>query len=361
MARATRPSLLAVCMTLSAPAWPVAQRGPAVTPAPDTVAVVGDRLISAAELDVAARDRLVRIRNDEYAIRRQVLDELVGRVLIEHAAAARDLAPDDFVRREIDARASAPTDEQARAVFDSDPTRYRGQPFDAAAGQIRSGLVQSRAADARRRLVADLKGRTNVRLLLEPPRANIDVPAGPARGPTDAPVTIVEFSDFQCPFCRNATETLTRIEAAFAGKVRLVFIDFPLPIHADASRAAEAAACADEQGRFWDMHDALFASQAALRQADLERHADRLGLDAAGFRACLASGRHAARWRQGRALGQKHGVTATPTFFVNGRMVTGAIPFEAFRDVVIEELERTPRRDAASSGRTLPKPEPVTR
>ena len=347
--------MLALAITLSAAAWPAAQRGPA-TPAPDSVAIVGDRLISAAELDAAARDRLLRIRNEEYTVRRQALDELVGRVLIERGAAARGLAPDEFVRLETELRVAAPTDEHARAVFDSDPSRYRGQPFHQVANQIRTTLVQARTADAKRRLLADLRERAEVQLLLEPPRAVFDAPGGPARGRADASVTILEFSDFQCPFCRSATETLKRIEAAFPGDVRLVFIDFPLPIHADAPRAAEAAACADEQGRFWDMHDALFAAQSALRQSDLERRAEQIGLDGARFQSCLASGRHTARWQQGRALGQRHGVTATPTFFVNGRMVTGAIPYEAFREIVTEERDRARRRTASDTG--TPKPEP---
>jgi protein-disulfide isomerase len=349
-------SLLALTMTLSAAAWPAAQRRPAATPASDSVAVVGDRLISAAELDAAARDRLLRVRNDEYAVRRQALDELIARVLIERGAAARGLAPDEFMRLEIDLRVAAPTDEHARAVFDSDPSRYRGQPFDRVASQIRASLIQARTADAKRRLLADLKEQADVRLLLEPPRAIIDTPAAPARGRADAAVTILEFSDFQCPFCRSATETLKRIETAFAGDVRLVFIDFPLPIHADAPRAAEAAACADEQGRFWDMHDALFASQSALRQNDLERRAEQIGLDAARFQSCLASGRHTARWQQGRALGQRHGVAATPTFFVNGRMVTGAIPYETFREIVREERDRVQRRTTSDAGSQSPEP-----
>jgi protein-disulfide isomerase len=349
MHRSTPAALLVLGLTLSAPASSVAQRGPAAAPALSPAAIVGDRIISEAELDGLARERLSRVRNEEYAVRRQVLDDAIARVLLERAAAARGLGLADFTRIEIDAQVPPVSEEQARAVYDSGPSRYGGQPFAQVAAQIRAGLVQSRAAETRRRLIADLRRQSNVRVLLDAPRVALDAHEGPARGPADAPVTIVEFSDFQCPYCREAVQTLKRIEAQFPGQVRIVFRDFPLPNHADAPRAAEAAACADEQGQFWEMHDALFAAQSALRPADLERRADELTLDGKRFRECVASGRHTSRWQQGRALGQLHGVSATPTFFINGRIVTGAVPYQVFHDLVTEELERVGRA-AASTG-----------
>lgn len=307
-------------------------------PASDVVAIVGERVILRTELDALATGRLARIRNDEYAVRRQVLDEAIGRVLLEQEAGARRMSVEDLTRLEVDTRVAPVTDEQARAVFDSQPSRFGARAFAEVAGEIRTALLEGRTAEARRQLVADLRTRSRVRVLLEAPRVTVNVDAGPSKGPADAPVTIVEFADFQCPYCRDAVATLARLQAAFPTQVRLVFRDFPLPMHADAPRAAEAAGCADEQGRFWEMHDALFAG--AVRREDLARRAADAGLDAARFQACLTSGRQQTRWQSGRALGLQLGVSATPTFFVNGRAVTGALPYQAFHDLIVEELDR---------------------
>ena len=164
---------------------------------------------------------------------------------------------------------------------------------------------------------------------------------GQIRGSKGAKLAIIEFSDFQCPYCRQVTDTLKRIEERYGENVRFVFRDFPLPMHKNAPKAAEAAACAHEQGQFWAMHDKLFAAQSSLQLPDLKRLARDLALNAAEFDRCLDSGKFESQWQQNRAEGQKYGVSATPTFFINGRMVTGALPYQAFSDIVEEELART--------------------
>ena len=163
----------------------------------------------------------------------------------------------------------------------------------------------------------------------------------PSETGPNAPITIVEFSVFQCPFCQKVIDTLTRIEERYGDSIRFVFRDFPLGMHPDAPKAAEAAACAHEQGQFWAMHDKLFAAQSSLQLPDLKRLARDLALNAAEFDRCLDSGKFESQWQQNRAEGQKYGVSATPTFFINGRMVTGAMPYQAFSDIVEEELART--------------------
>jgi len=155
---------------------------------------------------------------------------------------------------------------------------------------------------------------------------------------------LIEFSDYQCPFCaRYARETLPQIEREYisTGKVKYVFRDFPIEsIHKDAVRAAAAAHCAGDQGKYWEMHDRLFANQAKLRPADFKEHAVAVGLDAAAFAQCLESGRETARVRKDAEEAARYGVTGTPAFFVNGRPVIGAQPYEAFAVVIDDELER---------------------
>jgi protein-disulfide isomerase len=164
---------------------------------------------------------------------------------------------------------------------------------------------------------------------------------GITKGPSDAPVTIVEFSDFQCPFCARAETTIDRILQAYPGKVRVVWRDFPLPFHENATPAALLARAARGQGRFWQLHKQLFASQAALDRAGLERAATAAGVDPAQVRAALEQPATRAALNADVAAASKLGVRGTPTFFVNGRRLVGAQPFERFKTVIDEELVRT--------------------
>jgi protein-disulfide isomerase len=325
----------------SLPAPGVAQQ-PASRPGPENaVALVGDVPVTPADLDAFAKDRLTRLRNEEYTIRRQALDDLVGRMLLEKEAARRGITVAALMRTEIEAKAAPVTEDQKRAVYESAPPRIGGMNENQALAQIEANLKQGRLTDARRRFIGELRTRAGVTILLSAPRAAVDAGRGPSKGSPAAPITIVEFSDFQCPYCRKGADTIKRIEERYGEKVRIVFRDFPLPMHKDAPKAAEAAACAHEQGQFWAMHDKLFAAQSNLQVPDLKRVAHDLGLNAAEFDQCLDSGKFESQWQQNRAEGQKFGVSATPTFFINGRMVTGALPYEAFTDIVEEELLRT--------------------
>jgi protein-disulfide isomerase len=150
-------------------------------------------------------------------------------------------------------------------------------------------------------------------------------------------VTIVEFADFECSYCARASETLTQVLAAYPTQVRVVFRHFPLSFHARAPKAAEAGACADEQGRFWELHDALFESQA-LELEELKEQAGRVGLDRARFDACLDSGKMKGRVARDQDAGQQAGVSGTPAFFINGIALSGAQPEETFRRIIDQEL-----------------------
>jgi protein-disulfide isomerase len=178
-------------------------------------------------------------------------------------------------------------------------------------------------------------------VLLDPPRQNVDVEAtDPVKGPMSAPITIVEYSDYQCPFCARVNPTLDRIIQTYGDKVRIVFKDFPLPNHAEAPKASEAAHCAGEQGKYWELHDRLFANQQALHIPQIKQYAAALELDMNAFNQCLDSGKHASRVAENMKAGEALGVASTPTLYVNGRPVVGAQPFEFFKAIIDEELAR---------------------
>ena len=171
-------------------------------------------------------------------------------------------------------------------------------------------------------------------------RVQVDASDDPALGAPGAPVTIVEFCDFQCPSCAQLSGTLRQVANDFKGDVRVVFRDFPLDSHPDADRAAEAASCAAEQGRYWQMHDVLFANRADLSDSALRRYAQQVGADRDRFMTCFNSGRYQNEWRQDRADGHAYGVTATPTFFVNGLAVEGTPTYDELAGLVRQELGR---------------------
>jgi protein-disulfide isomerase len=166
-----------------------------------------------------------------------------------------------------------------------------------------------------------------------PQEVNVDTEGRPAIGPEDAEVTIVEFIDYECPFCGEfARDTLPQIEREYGDEVRFVVRNLPLEnIHPDARVAAEAAECAFEQGRFWAYHDVLFENQDALNVPDLKRYAREAGLDAASFDRCLDSADGAAAVQADVSDANEYGITSTPTFFVNGQRLEGALPFSQFR------------------------------
>ena len=200
--------------------------------------------------------------------------------------------------------------------------------------------VRQQDLNARRQAFAEeLRSKAKVRVALEPPRAQVAIPAdAPALGPAKAPVTMVEFSDYQCPYCRRAQATVDEIVAKYKDKVRLVHRDFPLDGHPRAMPAARAARCAGEHGKFWDYHRGLLTVLGDFSEQDFKGRAAALGLDASRFEACLQSSRHDEEIRASIEDGARIGVTGTPAFFINGRMLFGARPVEQFQDIIDAEL-----------------------
>jgi protein-disulfide isomerase len=321
----------------SAEAAEKTQTRPATTSQP--VAVVAGTPITAAELDELAGSKLFQVRQQEYTVRRQTLDEAIGKRLLEAEAAARKISVDELTRVEIDGKAAPVTDADKKDFYEKNKARFGTVPEEQALGQIEAGLRQRRVGERRAEFLKDLRGKANVKVMLEPPRVTVGEANNPAKGPAGAPVTLVEFSDFQCPYCARVNPTLAKLQETYAGKLRIVFRDLPLlTIHKNAGHAAEAAHCANDQGKFWEMHDRLFANQAKLAPADLKEHAVALGLDATAFNQCLDSGKYTAEWRRDSEEATRLGLSGTPAFFVNGRLLSGAQPYEAFAAVIDEEL-----------------------
>ncbi|AKU91343.1 thioredoxin domain-containing protein [Vulgatibacter incomptus] len=322
-----------------------AARGTAEDPS-TVVATIGDKKITLGDLDKSIRGKLSTLEREHrqklHELRQGSLEGMVAKQLMEAEAKKRGMSEEDMLRAEVEGKTAAPSDEEIRAFYDQNAGAPGLPPFDQAKERIGQFLTAQKQQKAVMDFLDKLKTDAKVEITLAEPEAPaVHVEAiGPSRGAKDAPVTIVEFSDFECPFCSRANATLTQVEEAYAGKVRVVFRDYPLPFHASAQKAAEAGHCADEQGKFWELHDKMFGNQRALGVDELKGYAKELGLDSAKFDACLDGGKMAEKVSANAEAGEEAGVTGTPAFFINGKLLSGALPFDEFKKVIDAELAK---------------------
>jgi protein-disulfide isomerase len=274
-----------------------------------------------------------------YEQRKQALEQLLVRKLVEQKAKAESVTPEALWKREVTDKVKKPTDAEMKKFYDEQGKKQPLPPFEQVKDQIAQYMERPAMQAAQQTYVEKLKKDLSAEVMLKPTRVEVAA-EGPAKGPAAAPVTIVEFSDFQCPFCSKAEETVTKVLKTYDGKVRVVFRDFPLPFHPQAVKAAEAAHCAGDQGKYWEMHEKLFANQKALEPPALKGYAKALSLDQGKFDKCLDSGDKAKVVDSNRKAGEKVGVTGTPAFFVNGYQLSGAQPFEEFKTIIDAELAR---------------------
>jgi len=312
----------------------------------NVVGRVGDRAVTMTDLDEAWRSNdaasRMRMLQDLYDTRKRTLDIVIGEILVEREAVARGTSRDELLAQELPSRTLPVTSDEIRQIYEQNRNAFPGRTLEEMEPQIQAFLEQQRPMQALHAYMSELRmSADDVRIELEPPRTTIETDVNdPAFGPGSAAVEIVEFSDFQCPFCQRLIGTLEQLKTDYGDDVRLVFKDYPLPNHAQAFKAAEAGNCAHEQGKFWELHDVMFSKQDELEVADLKRHAGELGLDQSSFDICLDSGRFAETVSADLRLGQGVGVSSTPTVFINGRAVMGAAPYDVFAEIVQEEIDR---------------------
>lgn len=339
----TSASLACACNRAQSPKTPAVVGQPGAATSPDqVVAKIGDQTIKMADLDEQVGAQLRELNDQAFEIRRQGLDQMINQRLVQAAAFKRGLSEEKFLQQEVDEKVPAVGDEEIKKFFDANsaqlPPGAKLADFKDRIGQFLRRQAQSENAKA---VFTQLRKDNKVEVLLAPPpKPRVAVEAkGPSVGPADAKVTIVEFSDFECPFCSRGKAVMDEVLKKYEGKVRLVFRQYPLSFHSHAKKAAEAALCADAQGKFWPMHDALFADQKGLEISALKRKARALSLDDAAFASCLDGGSKAEAVAEDMAAAQKVGVTGTPAFFINGVMLSGAMPFEEFERIIDAELQ----------------------
>jgi protein-disulfide isomerase len=320
----------------------VAQKDPAKNPAP--AARVGDEVITIEDLEQAVKPQLAKLEEQRYEILDQRLDQLIGERLLAQEAKRRNVSVEDLLKTDVFAKAPDVPDSEVTAFINQNRGRLPKMDDKELRLKVWDHLRSQKVTEQRQSYLQGLRGQSKVTVLLqEPTSARYDVSGdrGFALGPKDAPVTIVEFSDFQCPFCKTATATIKQVLDKYPGKVRLVFRDYPLAsLHPQAPKAHEAARCAGDQAKFWEYHDVLFERSPKIAPQDLKQYAQELKLDATAFGQCLDSGKYTAEVDKDFQEGVGLGLTGTPSFFINGKQIVGAQPLAAFQRIVDGELAK---------------------
>src|SRR5215204_5016248 len=303
--------------------------------------------ITQEEIDKALAVQLSKLEEQIYTLKQRRLDAMIVERLIAKEAAKRGVSETALLDAEVTSKVGLVTEQEINAFYqannlpkdkDGDATRRE---------QVRSRLQNQKIAAQREAFVKTLRSQAKVAVYLTPPpvhRIELNADGAPSVGAADAPVTIVEFSDFHCPFCQRAEDTIGQVLSRYGDRVRLIWRDYPIDnLHPQSRKAHEAARCASDQGKFWPYHKALFAGSPKPPD-QLAAVAQETALDMASFNQCVASGKHQAAVQKDVEEGKRLDVNGTPTFFINGRVFSGAQPLEAFVRVIDDELARSAQR-----------------
>ncbi len=343
------------------PAPPAAARGVAVqgvplgasaiadATSPDTVVASWDGgQITYQEVSEVIKNQLIQMEveylSNRYSTETSALDQLLTEKLLEEEAKSRGLdGIEALVKIEIEDKTPAPTEEEIQSFYEVMKRQLRGAPLETVRPDVTAELLRRKQSERGQAFIAELKERRSASTSLpfpDLPRVEVSVDDDPSRGPDNATVTIVQFAEYQCPYCGKANASIEQVFDAYDGKVRMVYRDFPLSFHDRAIPAAIAANCAGEQDKYWEMHKLLMANQRALEEADLLSYAQTLGLDVTAWNTCREDPAQEAEVQADIKDGAALGVTGTPAFFINGIMLSGAQPYSRFKEIIDRELDR---------------------
>jgi protein-disulfide isomerase len=311
------------------------------------LAEVNGKAVTPEEVEGALGAQLAQLEEQIYQLKRQRLESLIAERLLSLEAARRGVSIEALLGVEVTAKASSVTDQDVENFYQANKAQIGGVLDVNLRARITS-FLQSQRLDARREeFLRSLRSQAKVIINLPPPqfRLKASTEGAPFRGADRAPVTIIEFSDFHCPFCSKAQTALAQVMARYGDRVKLVYRHFPIDqLHPQARRASEAAACANDQGKFWTYHDQLYTAGADANPARLKALAQAAGLDVQAFDQCLSSGKHQQAVQKDVDEATRLGIGGTPAFIINGRLLSGAQPLESFVRVIEEELRQAESR-----------------
>jgi len=329
-----------VLLVLGSAAFVAQARGQAKQDATqkEPIAVVAGRPIYDDDLRPFSEGELLQLRLKEYEVRSKALENLVNQKLLEAEAKKKGISAEKVLEQEVDAKVPEPSEAELQALYIVQKDQL-GKPYEDIKAPLQRLLKQAKTQQARQDYYKHLREQAGVSIFLQKPKVEVSYDPARVRGNPKAPVIIVEFSDFQCPYCQSVEATLKKLLAKYEGRVGLAYRDLPLKdIHPQAELAAEAGRCAGEQGKFWEYHDLLFQNQGKLNHGGLIDEARFLKLDEKQFDSCLSSEKYKAQIEEDRQTGLKAGVSGTPGFFINGSMISGNQPQDSFERAIEAEL-----------------------
>jgi len=296
-------------------------------------------------MDENTRLQLTRMES-EYLMNRyqtevQIAEGMALEKMVEAEASSKGKDVETLLRDEVESKISPPTPQEVEAFYQQNLARMGGRSLEEMQATLFGVLLDEKRDGMLKDWLGELKEKHGYSLRVpfpQLPRFSVDADDDPFIGPADAPVTIIEFGEYQCPYCAKSKEITDQVLAAYGDKVRLVYRDFPLGFHARAIPAAVAANCAGAQGKYFPMHDLILANQADLADETFKAYAAQLDLDLSAWETCLADPAQVAEIQKDMADGEAMGVTGTPGFFINGIFLGGALPFETFEVIINREL-----------------------
>ena len=309
----------------------------------EPLAEVDGVTITAEEVETALAPQLTKLEEQIYQMKRQKVEALIAERLLAKEAAKRGLSVPALLDAEVTSKVGLVTEQEIESFYQANKGQLKGE--EATVKEQIRGYLQNQKLQARREeFLRSLRAQAKVVVHLKAPpvfRAQVSTDGAPFKGSAKAPVTMVEFQDFHCPFCQRVQPTLAQLVSKYDGKVKLVHRDFPIDqLHPAARKAHEAARCANDQGKFWAYHDKLYENAPKASPEQLKAYAKEVGLDLAAFEQCVSSGKYQAAVQKDNDEGTRAGVTGTPAFFINGRLLSGAQPLESFVSLIEEELAR---------------------
>jgi protein-disulfide isomerase len=310
---------------------------------PAVLATIGDQKITMADIEAKSGAELAQIETQYHRGRSKIVGDALKAILYERVmedeARKQGKSVDELVIAEAGGSIE-PSDIEISSWYNENQSKVGGRSLDQVRVQIADLLRREKRNAAMQNLQQRIDRERGVTVAYQPYRLRFDHGSSPSLGKSGAAVEVVEFSDFQCPYCRQFAPNLKRIEQEFGDKVRVVYRQYPIAsIHPFAFKASEASLCANEQGRFWELHDMMFSEQEKLAVADLKDKARRANLDRKQFDACLDSGKYVEQVQRDLAEGLRIGVTGTPAVYINGiQLEGGAVPYETLAKAIRREL-----------------------
>jgi protein-disulfide isomerase len=302
------------------------------------IAEIDGTRLTLAQFETRRPSALFQARNNFFEVEKQAIQAYIDDFLVERQAQKENVTVAELLERHVNTTiAKDPDDTALRVYYEGVDTK---EPFEAVRDKIIEHIREVRLAKAKTAYIQSLRSQAKISLELEPPRIEISLKNASVRGPADAPLVLVEYADYECPYCQQVQPALDRLEADFKGRMAFVYKDMPLPMHPHAQKAAEASRCAELQGKYWEYHD-LLEKNKALEVPQLKVTASQVGLETAAFDKCLDSGEQAGAVKSTQDEAQKLGLQGTPSFFLNGRFFTGNLSYDQIRQIVQDELKHS--------------------